>query len=118
MKIRKVDDKPMVIHTKEKKPRLKAATSYIERGPKTIGAKVLMIKEVLSQEYHSSVGAEEYGMWRTSLDKFGINNGYIRSFLKIAIINIIGVSSFFSSPLIIIPFIFFDKATYSQYNLL
>ena len=66
MKIRKVDDKPMVIHTKEKAKihahepkgaKIKGSNIYtVERGPKTAGAKVT---EVLSQEYHSSVGAEE-----------------------------------------------------------
>ena len=40
MKIRKVDDKPMVIHTKEK-AKIKGSNIYtVERGPKTIGAKV------------------------------------------------------------------------------
>ena len=50
MKIRKVDDKPMVIHTKEKAKihahepkgaKIKGSNIYtVERGPKTIGAKV------------------------------------------------------------------------------
>ena len=50
MKIRKVDDKPMVIHTKEKAKihahepkgaKIKSSNIYtVERGPKTIGAKV------------------------------------------------------------------------------
>ena len=50
MKIRKVDDKPMVIHTKEKakihahepkRAKIKGSNIYtVERGPKTIGAKV------------------------------------------------------------------------------
>ena len=49
MKIRKVDDKPMVIHTKEKAKihahepkgaKIKGSNIYtVERGPKTIGAK-------------------------------------------------------------------------------
>ena len=50
MKIKKVDDKPMVIHTKEKAKihahepkgaKIKGSNIYtVERGPKTIGAKV------------------------------------------------------------------------------
>ena len=50
MKIRKVDDKPMVIHTKEKAKihahepkgaKIKGSNIYtVERGPKTAGAKV------------------------------------------------------------------------------
>ena len=50
MKIRKVDDKPMVIHTKEKakiyahelkEAKIKGSNIYtVERGPKTAGAKV------------------------------------------------------------------------------
>ena len=50
MKIRKVDDKPMIIHTKEKAKihahepkgaKIKGSNIYtVERGPKTIGAKV------------------------------------------------------------------------------
>ena len=50
MKIRKVDDKPMVIHTKEKAKihahepkgaKIKGSNIYtVEKGPKTIGAKV------------------------------------------------------------------------------
>ena len=50
MKIRKVDDKPMVIHTKEKAKihahepkgaKIKGSNIYtVERGPKTDGAKV------------------------------------------------------------------------------
>ena len=50
MKINKVDDKPMVIHTKEKAKihahepkgaKIKGSNIYtVERGPKTIGAKV------------------------------------------------------------------------------
>ena len=50
MKIRKVDDKPMVIHTKEKAKihahepkgvKIKGSNIYtVERGPKTVGAKV------------------------------------------------------------------------------
>ncbi len=50
MKIKKVDDKPMVIHTKEKakihshepkKAKIKGSNIYtVERGPKTAGAKV------------------------------------------------------------------------------
>jgi len=50
LKIRKVDDKPMVIHTKEKAKihahepkgaKIKSSNIYtVERGPKTIGAKV------------------------------------------------------------------------------
>ena len=44
MKIRKVDDKPMVIHTKEKAKihahEPKGAIYTVERGPKTAGAKV------------------------------------------------------------------------------
>lgn len=69
MKIRKVDDKPMVIHTKEKAKihahepkgaKIKGSNIYtVERGPKTIGAKVSDDKKVLSQEHHSSVRAEE-----------------------------------------------------------
>ena len=49
MKIKKVDDKPMVIHTKEKAKihahepkgaKIKGSNIYtVERGPKTIGAK-------------------------------------------------------------------------------
>ena len=68
MKIRKVDDKPMVIHTKEKAKihahepkgaKIKGSNIYtVERGPKTAG-NWYGEKEVLSQEYHSSVGAEE-----------------------------------------------------------
>ena len=52
MKIRKVDDKPMVIHTKEKAKihahepkgaKIKGSNIYtVERGPKTAGAKVLL----------------------------------------------------------------------------
>ena len=48
MKIRKVDDKPMVIHTKEKskiyahelkEAKIKGSNIYaVERGPKTAGA--------------------------------------------------------------------------------
>ncbi|MCI5730250.1 MAG: hypothetical protein MR304_01720 [Eubacterium sp.] len=48
MKIKKVDDKPMVIHTKEKAKihahepkgaKIKGSNIYtVERGPKTIGA--------------------------------------------------------------------------------
>ena len=38
MKIRKVDDKPMIIHTKEK-AKIKGSNIYtVERGPKTISA--------------------------------------------------------------------------------
>ena len=50
MKIKKVDDKPMVIHTKEKAKihahepkgaKIKGSNIYtVERGPKTAGAKV------------------------------------------------------------------------------
>ena len=50
MKIKKVDDKPMVIHTKEKAKihahepkgaKIKGSNIYtVEKGPKTIGAKV------------------------------------------------------------------------------
>ena len=50
MKIKKVDDKPMIIHTKEKAKihahepkgaKIKGSNIYtVERGPKTIGAKV------------------------------------------------------------------------------
>ena len=50
LKIRKVDDKPMVIHTKEKAKihahepkgaKIKGSNIYtVERGPKTAGAKV------------------------------------------------------------------------------
>ena len=50
MKIRKVDDKPMIIHTKEKAKihahepkgaKIKGSNIYtVEKGPKTIGAKV------------------------------------------------------------------------------
>ena len=50
MKIKKVDDKPMIIHTKEKAKihahepkgaKIKGNNIYtVERGPKTIGAKV------------------------------------------------------------------------------
>ena len=50
MKIKKVDDKPMVIHTKEKAKihahepkgaKIKGSNIYtVERGPKTIGAKI------------------------------------------------------------------------------
>ena len=50
LKIKKVDDKPMVIHTKEKAKihahepkgaKIKGSNIYtVERGPKTIGAKV------------------------------------------------------------------------------
>ena len=50
MKMKKVDDKPMVIHTKEKAKihahelkgaKIKGSNIYtVERGPKTIGAKV------------------------------------------------------------------------------
>lgn len=50
MKIRKVDDKPMVIHTKEKAKihahepkgaKIKGSNIYtVESGPKTAGAKV------------------------------------------------------------------------------
>ena len=69
MKIRKVDDKPMVIHTKEKAKihahepkgaKIKGSNIYtVERGPKTIGAKVSDDVAVHRREYHSSVGAEE-----------------------------------------------------------
>ena len=51
MKIRKVDDKPMVIHTKEKAKihahepkgaKIKGSNIYtVERGPKTAGARLL-----------------------------------------------------------------------------
>ena len=51
MKIKKVDDKPMFIHTKEKAKihahepkgaKIKGNNIYtVERGPKTIGAKAL-----------------------------------------------------------------------------
>ena len=53
MKIKKVDDKQMVIHTKEKAKihthepkgaKIKSSNIYtVERGPKTIGAKVWRI---------------------------------------------------------------------------
>ena len=53
MKIKKVDDKSMVIHTKEKAKiharepkgaKIKGSNSYtVERGPKTIGAKALVM---------------------------------------------------------------------------
>ena len=58
MKIRKVDDKPMVIHTKEKAKihahepkgaKIKGSNIYtVERGPKTIGArKVITLSNTL-----------------------------------------------------------------------
>ncbi|MCC2224134.1 hypothetical protein LKD47_03335 [Roseburia sp. CLA-AA-H204] len=53
MKIRKVDDKPMVIHTKEKAKihahepkgaKIKGSNIYtVERGPKTAGAIALLL---------------------------------------------------------------------------
>ena len=54
MKIRKVDDKPMVIHTKEKAKihayepkgaKIKGSNIYtVERGPKTAGASIILLK--------------------------------------------------------------------------
>ncbi len=53
MKIKKVDDKPMVIHTKEKakihahepkEAKIKGSNIYtVERGPKTIGATTMYV---------------------------------------------------------------------------
>ena len=81
MKIKKVDDKPMVIHTKEKAKihahepkgaKIKGSNIYtVERGPKVHAGKANEMdksickingsekcwwKAYLSQEYHSSVG--------------------------------------------------------------
>lgn len=54
MKIKKVDDKPMVIHTKEKakihshepkKAKIKGSNIYtVQRGPKIASAKVMIIR--------------------------------------------------------------------------
>ena len=57
MKIKKVDDKPMVIHTKEKAKihahepkgsKIKGSNIYtVERGPKTFGAKRFCLKSIM-----------------------------------------------------------------------
>ena len=57
LKIKKVDDKPMVIHTKEKAKihahepkgaKIKGSNIYtVERGPKTIGAKRFCLKSIM-----------------------------------------------------------------------
>ena len=70
MKIRKVDDKPMVIHTKEKAKihahepkgaKIMGSNIYtVERGPKTAGAKVTdtdMIIPELSEPPVRTLGA-------------------------------------------------------------
>ena len=80
MKIKKVDDKPMVIHTKQKaeihtheskKASIKGNNIYmVERGTKT--------KSTIHQSEPKNKGCVR----ELPLDKFGINNGYIRSFCK------------------------------------
>ena len=95
MKIRKVDDKPMVIHTKEKAKihahepkgaKIKGSNIYtVERGPKTAGAKVTDTdrkKSYRKSTIHQSEQKNKGCGRELPLDKFGINNGYIRSFCK------------------------------------
>lgn len=80
MKIRKVDDKPMVIHTKEKAKihahepkgaKIKGSNIYtVERGPKTAGAKVTDTDR--KKSYRKSLQATEdirtSAMWQYMLE--------------------------------------------------
>ena len=70
VKIKKVDDKPMVIHTKQKatihtksakETKIKGSNVYtVERGPKISKAEVYDLNELLGEEVKKKSGNNDY----------------------------------------------------------